>query len=206
MRLADAIWAALDAQSLTVTAEATWGDTISDLAADLDQICERRDQLTSHIEAAFRTTRWESPQQPCGFGPRTGTSTLAEVDDAHRFADRSRLASCAGLAPVDWQSGRTAAARKPRSGNHRLKNALFIAAFVAAQHDPAARSYYQRKRSDGKRHNAAVICVARRRCNIIRAMLKPKPPTSSPTPRTCPKRLDHKTGIPPNCAAPYPRT
>ena len=34
--------------------------------------------------------------------------------------------------------------RKPRGGNHRLKNAMFTAAFVATQHDPDARAYYQR--------------------------------------------------------------
>ena len=76
---------------------------------------------------------------------------------------------------MDWQSGRSAVARKPRGGNHRLKNALFTAAFVAAQHADA-RAYYQRKRSEGKRHNAAVVCVARRRCNIILAMLKTQTP------------------------------
>ena len=52
-RLTEAIWAALGAQSLTVTAEAAWGDTISDLAADLDRICVRRSRLTADIEEAF---------------------------------------------------------------------------------------------------------------------------------------------------------
>ena len=153
------------------------GHTISELAADLDRICARRDLLTGDIAEAFM----EHPlgkvlNSLCGFGPRTGARTLAEIGDLHRFADGGRLASYAGLAPVDWQSGRSAVARKPRGGNHRLKNALFTAAFVAAQHDPDARAYYQRKRSEGKRHNAAVVCVARRRCNIILAMLKTQTP------------------------------
>ena len=77
--------------------------------------------------------------------------------------------------------------RKPRGGNHRLKNALFTAAFVATQHDPDARAYYQRKRSQGKRHNAAVICVARRRCNIILAMLKTQTPYQEPQPQPLPQ-------------------
>ena len=47
MRLTDAIWAALNAQSITVVAEAAWGDTITELAADLDRICARRDQLAA---------------------------------------------------------------------------------------------------------------------------------------------------------------
>ena len=57
-----------------------------------------------------------------------------------------------------------------------MKNAIFIAAFVATQFDPSAKAYYQRKRAEGKRHNAAVICVARRRCDLILAMLKNKTP------------------------------
>ena len=44
---------------------------------------------------------------------------------------------------------------------------MFIAAFVA---------YYLRKRAQGKEHNAAVLCVARRRCNIILPMLKTQTP------------------------------
>ena len=180
-RLTEAIWAALDAQSLTVTAEAAWGDTISDLAADLDRICVRRSRLTADIEEAFL----DHPlgrvlASLCGFGPRTGARTLAEIGDPHRFADGSRLAAYTGLAPIDWQSGRTAAVRKPPGGNHRLNNAMFTAAFVAAQHDPEARAYYQRKRSEGKRHNAAAVCVARHRRNIILAMLQTQTPYQPP--------------------------
>ena len=53
---------------------------------------------------------------------------------------------------------------------------MFQAAFVATQHDSDARAYYLRKRAEGKRHNAAVICVARRRPSIILAMLKTQTP------------------------------
>ena len=187
-RLTDAIWAALDAQHITVTAEATWGHTISELAADLDRVCARRDQLTGDIAEAFMAhPLGKVLNSLCGFGPRTGARTLAEIGDPHRFADGGRLASYAGLAPVDWQSGRSALSRKPRGGNHRLKNAMFTAAFVAAQHDPDARAYYQRKRSEGKRHNAAVVCVARRRCNIILAMLKTQTPYQPTQPQPLPQ-------------------
>ena len=187
-RLTDAIWAALDAQHITVTAEATWGHTISELAADLDRVCARRDQLATDIAEAFMAhPLGKVLNSLCGFGPRTGARTLAEIGDPHRFADGGRLASCAGLAPVDWQSGRSAVARKPRGGNHRLKNALLTAAFVAAQHDPDARAYYQRKRSEGKRHNAGVVCVARRRRNIILAMLKTQTPYQPTQPQPLPQ-------------------
>ena len=66
---------------------------------------------------------------------------------------------------------------------------MFLAAFVATQHDPDARSYYLRKRAEGKRHNAAAICVARRRCNIILAMLKTQTPYQPRQPQ--PENLPH---------------
>lgn len=52
---------------------------------------------------------------------------------------------------------------------------MFVDAFVATQHDPEARAYYQRKRAEGKKHNAAITC-ARRRCDLILTMLKTATP------------------------------
>jgi transposase len=187
-RLADkvttAIFTALDAQSLTLPAEDTWGQIIAELAVDLDRIHTKRAELAKQIEEVFL-------QHPlarvlvslCGFGPRTGARTLAEIGDPNRFANGGRLAAYAGLAPIDRRSGRSInSATRARTGNHRLKNALFIAAFVAARHDPIARAYYQRKRSEGKDHNAAITCLARRRCDLILAMLKTATPYRRPAP------------------------
>lgn len=176
--VADEIFEALDAQTVTLPAEQTWGDVIEDLVGDLDRICARRDQLAEAIEEVFLShPLGQVLVTLCGFGPRTGARTLAEIGDPHRFANGSRLAAYAGLAPTDWRSGRSIkGAFQHRGGNHRLKNAMFIAAFVATQHDPDARAYYQRKRAEGKKHNAAVICVARRRCDLILAMLKTQTP------------------------------
>jgi transposase len=168
------IWAALDAQTVTLPAEATWGEVISDLLADLDRVCRQRDELETVIDEVFQSHPLGKVLVTlCGFGPRTGARTLAEIGDPNRFATGSRLASYAGLVPVDWRSGTsTNGSFHSRGGNHRLKNAMFLAAFVATRHDPHARAYYQRKRDEGKKHNAAVICVARRRCDLILAMLK----------------------------------
>ena len=82
--LTDQIWAALRAQTVTVVAEATWGETIGDLAADLDRIIAQRKSLEADIGQAFL----EHPlgkvlNSMCGFGPRTGARTLAEIGDPH---------------------------------------------------------------------------------------------------------------------------
>ena len=113
----------------------------------------------------------------CGFGPRTGARTLADIGNPHRLQNRARLAAYAGLAPVNHRSTKSInRASQHRGGNHRLKNAMFIPAFVATQHDLTAKTYYQRKRTEGKHHNPAVICVARRRRDLILAMPKNQTP------------------------------
>jgi len=177
-KVTDEIFDALDAQSVTLPAEETWGEVIADLLADLERIHARRTELGKTIEEVFLAHPLGAVLVTlCGFGPRTGARTLAEIGDPNRFETGSRLASYAGLAPTDWRSGKSInGSFQHRGGNHRLKNAMFIAAFVATQFDPDAKAYYQRKRDEGKRHNAAVICVARRRCDLILAMLKNRTP------------------------------
>jgi transposase len=181
-KLADAVMEALAAQTITLPGEAAWAQVVTDLADDLERIHARRAQLAAQVEELFLAhPLGEVLVTLCGFGPRTGARTLAEIGDPHRFRDGGRLAAYAGLAPVDRRSGTSLNhTSRARSGNHRLKNAMFIAAFVAAQHDPEARAYYQRKRAEGKKHNAAIICLARRRCDLILAMLKTQTPYRRP--------------------------
>ena len=52
---------------------------------------------------------------------------------------------------------------------------MFLAAFASLR-DPASRAFYARKRAEGKGHNAAMICLARRRCDVILAMLRSRQP------------------------------
>jgi transposase len=172
-QLTAAIVKALEAQSVTLPAEQTWGEIIVGLIADLERLVEQRKRLGAQIEEVFLAHPLGAVLVTlCGFGPRTGARTLAEIGDPRRFKDGGRLAAYAGLAPIDRRSGKSInSAAASRRGNHRLKNAMFLAAFVAVRHDPNAKAYYDRKRAEGKGHNAAVICVARRRCDLIWAML-----------------------------------
>jgi transposase len=177
-RATEAVWETLKTQTVTLPAEDRWGQIISDLATDLERIHTQRKSLEADIEEVFlKHPLGKVLVSLCGFGTRTGARTLAEIGDPHRFADGGRLAAYAGLTPIDRQSGTSIrGTSKNRAGNHRLKDAMFIAAFVASQHDPWAKAYYQKKRAEGKKHNAAIISLARRRCDLILAMLKTATP------------------------------
>ena len=107
-----------------------------------------------------------------GIGVRTGARILLEVGDGSSFPTSGHLAAYAGLAPVTRRSGTSIRGEHPsRAGNKQLKRALFLAAFASLS-DPTSRAYYDRKRAAGKKHNAALICLARRRVDVLHAMLR----------------------------------
>ncbi len=172
-RLVDDLIAALQAQTVEVPAETTIGRVIRDLATELTRLAASREQLARDIEAVF--TR--HPHAPVllsipGIGARTGARILTEIGDVSRFPTAGHLAAYAGLAPVTKQSGSSIRGEhRSRRGNHRLKNALWLSAFCSLHHPPS-RDYYAMKRSQGKPHNAAVLCLARRRCDLIHKMLR----------------------------------
>lgn len=187
-QFADAIWGALETQTVIAVEEETWGEIIADLASELNGVIARRNQIERAIKASYEShPLGKILDSLCGFGHRTGARVLAEIGDPHRFETGARLASYAGLAPVDRQSGRTKTTRRSKGGNHRMKNAMYMAAFVAIRCDPAARAHYDKKRAEGKGHKAAVISVARKRCDIILAMLKTQTPYRKPHPENLPQ-------------------
>ena len=185
--LTNAVVAALEAQTVAVPAEAVTGRVIAELAVELDRVRGRRDQLASEITQLFEAHPFGRILGSLpGVGPRTGSTILAEIGDGSRFANGSRLASYAGLAPVTRQSGSSIRGQsRSRRGNHRLKNAMFLAAFASLR-DPVSRAFYDRKRAEGKRHNAAIICLARRRCDVILAMLRSRTPYQAEVPHDQP--------------------
>ena len=75
------------------------------------------------------------------------------------------------------------------SGNKHLKRALFLSSFAALRSDPISRAYYDRKRAQGKKHNAALICLSRRRCDVLFAMIKNREPYRAPAPAPDPSPM-----------------
>ncbi len=117
-----------------------------------------------------------------GFGIRTAARVLLEIGDIAAFPTPGHLAAYAGLAPVTRRSGSSIhGEHPPKGGNKALKRAMFLAAFASLS-NPPSRAYYDRKRAEGKKHNAALICLARRRSDVIYAMLRDHRPYQ-PTPK-----------------------
>ena len=108
-----------------------------------------------------------------GLGAVTCAAFLSEVGDISRFDSAARLAAHAGLAPRAGQSGKAVhSVAKPRGGNRRLKRVLVLSASKSTLFCDESRACYDRKRAEGRGHNSAVTALARRRLNVMYAMLR----------------------------------
>lgn len=97
---------------------------------------------------------------------------LGAIGSFDRFPSAGHLASYAGLAPGKWESGTSIRGSVKPRGNGQLKNALRQAAQSAAQCDERSRAYYEKKRSEGRSHGQAISALARRRVDVMYAMVK----------------------------------
>jgi transposase len=184
----DKLVVAAKSQTVIVAGADTAAELVAELADQLYRILERRQRLEKEIERAFFALPEASILKSLpGIGPRLGARILIEIGDIRQFRTSAQLAAYAGLGPTPHQSGTSIRGNRPtRFGNHRLKNAFFLAALSSLQHAPS-RTYYDRKREQGKRHTQALLCLARRRVDVLHAMLSHqvpyKDPASTPTAR-----------------------
>lgn len=56
--------------------------------------------------------------------------------------------------------------------SRRLLRVCYLAAQVAAYHCPVSTAFYQRKRAEGKSHKQAILALARRRLNVLWALMR----------------------------------
>jgi len=164
---------ALAAQTVVVPGTADSGRVLAGIARALSAtLTERRaldrelkERLDAHPLAPVLTS------MP-GVGVRTAVKILTIVGDGSAFPTAGHLAAYAGLAPVTRRSGTSIRGEHRAHRGHRaLKSTLFLSAFASLS-DPTSRAYYDRKRAEGKRHNAALICLARRRVDVLHALLR----------------------------------
>ncbi|WP_455908141.1 IS110 family RNA-guided transposase [Streptomyces hydrogenans] len=182
--LAEEITQALDRQSVIVAGTESAGIVLAQLATMLDNLHTARDTVLAKVEALVEAHPLHRVLTSLpAVGVRTEARILTEIVGKD-FKTAGHMASYAGLAPVTWRSGSSIRAdHASRKGNKILKRTLYLSAFAALK-DPLSRAYYDRKRAEGKRHNQALIALARRRCDTLFAMLRDGAVYQAKTPQT----------------------
>ena len=178
-RNADAVAAtaidAANAQHSIVAGQQLAAAMVARLAEEVMSLDTEIAETETMIEDRFRRHRHaEIILSMPGFGVILGAEFIAATGgDMSVFASVDRLAGVSGLAPVPRDSGRISGnLKRPRRYDRRLLRACYLSAQIAIRTDPASRTYYDRKRTEGKHHTQAVLALARRRLNVLWAMLR----------------------------------
>jgi transposase len=166
---------AAEAQHSTVPGQQIAAAVVARLAKEVMALDTEIAETETMIEDRFRRHRHaEIILSMPGFGVTLGAEFLAAIGGDMAAVDSvDRLAGVSGLAPVPPDSGRiTGNLKRPRRYDRRLLRTCYLAAQIAIRTDPASRTYYDRKRTEGKTHTQAVLALARRRLNVLWAMLR----------------------------------
>jgi transposase len=165
---------AAKAQSVTLPAEDVTARIVAELAAEVLCLKESLKTLDEELEKRFfaRKEARVLTSLP-GVGVILGAEFLVRAGDLSAFESADKLAAYAGLVPAAHDSGkRVGNDRRMRGGNKALKYVFYQSAFASLRSSPESRAFYDRKRAEGKRHTQALIALARRRVNVLWAMLR----------------------------------
>jgi transposase len=174
VKVAHKALSAARSQSVSLPAQEVASRIVAELAAEVLALKERIESIDEEIGRRFfaRPGARILISLP-GMGPILGAEFLVCVGDISAFESADRLAAYAGLVPAARDSGkRVGNHRRMRGGNKTLKRVFYQSAFASLRGSPESRAFYDRKRAEGKRHTQALIALARRRVNVVWAMLR----------------------------------
>lgn len=118
-----------------------------------------------------------------GIGPVTATRLIADLPELGQLS-RQQIAALAGVAPLNQDSGQWRGTRHIRGGRTGVRQALYMAAFVATQHNPVLRAYHQRLKARHKPYKVALIAVAHKLLTQLNAMVAQNRPWAPPAAST----------------------
>jgi transposase len=158
------------------TACETVVSSVEEHIAYLDQeIKKLKKQIADHIKQhpELRTKRDLLRSIP-GIGEATIAAILAELALFETCDRVQKVVAYIGLAPREFTSG-SSIKGKPRlckTGNARMRKALYMPSLVAMQYNPVIMSFSQRLLARGKNGKVIVCAVMRKLVHLIVGVLK----------------------------------
>lgn len=112
-----------------------------------------------------------------GIGDKIAATIIAEIGDISSFKDAKKLVAFAGIDPSVFSSGKFSATRNriTKRGSTRLRKALYLAVICGirgARNNERIRTFYDKKRLEGKPHRVAIIACTNKLIHLIFAILK----------------------------------
>jgi transposase len=178
--------AAAQAQHTTLPGEQVAAGIVAELAKQLLAMDDRLKKIEGQIRDTFRShPQAEIIESLPGIGPILGAELVVAAGDLAAYTDAGHLASAAGLVPVPRDSGRrTGNLHRPKRYSRRLRRVFYLSAQSSIIREGPNRDFYLKKRGQGLKHVQAVIALARRRVDVLWALLRdnrvftPAPPVT----------------------------
>ncbi|SEP44607.1 IS110 family transposase [Amycolatopsis saalfeldensis] len=161
-------------QHTTLPGEQVAAGIVTELARQILALDNRVTVIETQIRDTFHThPQAEIIESLPGIGPILGAELVVAAGDLAAYADAGHLASAAGLVPVPRDSGRrTGNLHRPKRYSRRLRRVFYLSAQSSIIRDGPNRDFYLKKRGQGLKHVQAVIALARRRVDVLWALLR----------------------------------
>ncbi|KRT65625.1 MAG: transposase IS116/IS110/IS902 family protein [Candidatus Dadabacteria bacterium CSP1-2] len=106
-----------------------------------------------------------------GVGTKLSSRLAGEIGDIRRFNRESQLAVYCGVACIDDDSGKSKRTKAVYKANRICKATMIEIAGCTIRYVQESKTYYEKKRAEGKKHNHALRCLARQLIKVIFKML-----------------------------------
>ena len=110
-----------------------------------------------------------------GVGPVVAHTLLALMPELGSLT-RRQAASLMGVAPFDCESGTFRGQRRIIGGRKPLRDATYMAALVAGQHNPVMKAFKKRLAEAGKPPKVILVAIMRKLVSTLNAMIKNNQP------------------------------
>ena len=145
----------------------------------INQIKKQIEQLDLLIKEQIQrshelSTKAQKLTAICGVGARTAALLLAQMPELGQL-NRREVAALVGVAPFNRDSGKMRSKRTIYGGRRSVRHGLYMAALVAARHNPILRNFYLRLRAAGKPAKVALTATMRKLLIVLNSSLKCDP-------------------------------
>ena len=142
-------------------------DELQEAAETIEQFGSRIKSLEKIIRTLVRPIARELLDVH-GISDVAAAGLIGHAGDLTNLRNASAFAMKSGTAPIACSSGRSESVRVNLGGDRQLNRLLHVVAMSQVRKtDHPGRRYYERKRSDGKTHLAAMRCLKRTLATIV---------------------------------------
>jgi len=145
---------------------------IAEIAAESERVWQQvRDHINGHPELKAQAALIDSIP---GIGELTAAKLLGEITQLRVYSSASQVVAYAGLNPQERQSGTSikGQSRISKTGNARIRKALYMPAIVALKHNPLIRALGERLEERGLAPLAIVTAAMRKLLHLVFGVVK----------------------------------